>query len=393
MITCIATYVAAWDFVRDCWVGTSVTYAVSALVWYAPDVYNVSLHLSEKGYTKDNAFDVPTALYPRGIRPSGGELTQLFLTAPPDPYGFKDLLGSRLAAVPASHSTASAFSINYGKVPDADSIKAVIDSLKNVPDYVSTHVDTNVSEYDWAEMANTCVDNCRSIDINGIAYIKEGIELCLGIVRFIKTGKFPDQISLADLWLSSRYGLRLTAIDTATIVDAAKEAARELKREYRVAHARSTQDVSVRSDRIIHVTRQLNYKVYYNRIDEPTLNVLRTIANWDLWPSAKNVWDLVPFSFVVDWLVDVQSQLERLDQAQYEQFLHILSVLYTEKWTYAFDPAFFGSQDWVCGEMEMTYYHRRRSPSLHYAPLRFGGGHASNINWVDGAMLVIQKGK
>lgn len=359
-------------------------------IWFPKMSVNTGVGLTDTGYDYW-ASVVPSKRYPGGVHPSMQRVQECMSNSPVDQFGFKAMLLDQLDASLVTHSGTDGYSL--GCKPDVSEkvFRAQAELLTNIPEMARLQHDASTSEIEWADLADTCIDHCRAIDINGLAYVKEGVELIMEVISAIKQKRLPRPESIPDFWLSARYGLRLTAADTASIVDAAKGAIKSVARDFSVSRARKDTTVSFSSGFVRRVDKSLRYKLYYNRRDDPVLNVLRTIADWDLWPSSSNIWDLIPFSFVVDWFVDVQGQLEHIDNSQYQQFLTILSVLYTEKLTYTLNPDVFSSAAWVCQQAKMTFYRRRHSSSPHYAPLRLGGGHASNINWVDGAMLVLQK--
>jgi len=47
--------------------------------------------------------------------------------------------------------------------------------------------------------------------------------------------------------------------------------------------------------------------------DNPIAVVFNALESLGLNPSAANLWDLIPFSFVVDWFLPIGSVLSRLD--------------------------------------------------------------------------------
>lgn len=59
--------------------------------------------------------------------------------------------------------------------------------------------------------------------------------------------------------------------------------------------------------------RTVNANVYYGECDDRLSRALLEIDNWDVLPTFSNVWDLIPYSFVVDWFVNVGTILEDMD--------------------------------------------------------------------------------
>lgn len=109
---------------------------------------------------------------------------------------------------------------------------------------------------------------------------------------------------------------------------------------------------------------------------------------WDLWPTLGNSWDLIPFSFVVDWFVDVESILERIDRQNLMLMHTVLSVIQTEKRIYMFDD--IGIDGLWVDNFRAVAYSRQISRSLPTSPFRVDRGHLASINIIDGISLLFQ---
>lgn len=331
---------------------------------------------------------IPTSSFPRPV--TTDDVIDWVTNGTSDPFGF--LPRASGCAFQVSLSSLSGNPCSYtGSTPDLSACSKSILLTGHADDYDKSYVFRPMSEYEWADLSDSAIDGCRFLDINSISYLKEAVAYVRSIVTFLITKKVSVPTDVGSSWLSARYGMRLTLNDSKSLVDAAKRALSQDLHAFSVTRARSTEHLATTGRNIIDYKREATYKVYYNRKDDPALKVIRTAMDWDLWPTLANDWDLIPFSFVVDWFVDVQGLLEDLDNSVYEAYLSILSVLYTEKHIYVHDPDFFSSGSWKCVSCEHVYYHRRHSPSLHYAPLRLERGHLANINVIDGVSLVMQR--
>ena len=331
---------------------------------------------------------IPATAYPRPV--TADDVVDWTVHAIADPFGF--LPRSSAFASQVSLLNLSGTSCSYtGSIPDVTQCTDSILRAGNAVDYDVKYVFRPLSEYEWGDLADTALDNCRFIDINSLAYLREAVQYVRILLDLILRKKVSAPSDPGSFWLDARYGMRLTIDDTKSIVDAGREAVRAETRAFSVARAKLSEHIPTVGRNIIDYKREATYKVYYNRKDDPALNVIRTALDWDLWPTLSNDWDLIPYSFVVDWFIDVEGALKKLDNSVYEAYLSVLSVLYTEKHTYVHDPSFFDVGSWKCDSCEHVFYHRRQSPSLHYAPLRLERGHLSNINVIDGVSLVMQR--
>lgn len=339
------------------------------------------------GFT-NGAFWIPRSRIPGS--PSTSDVLHWVDTNVADPYSMLDRAATYVTNLSAA--VVGGCSCGYSNTQaDFSALKSSLSLISNADDFDKQFVRVTPTEYDWADLCDTALDGCRSLNITSALYLKEFVDYVRMIVNFVQTKRITVPRDIGSAWLSARYGLRLTVNDTKSIYTSVKRAMSSDRRDFSVSHSRSTKHLPCPSNWMDDYTRQLNYKVYYNRKDDPALNFIRTAMDWDIWPTLSNDWDMIPYSFVVDWFVDVQSQLEKLDNSIYEAYLSVLSVLYTEKHTYSYKPELFSSGFWKCVSCDHVFYHRRQSPVLHYAPLRLERGHSSNINIIDGVSLIIQR--
>lgn len=241
---------------------------------------------------------------------------------------------------------------------------------------------------EWADLADSAEDGCRFCDITSMQYVTDVIRLAKS-VRSVLKGDFSSlPKTWSDLWLSGRYGIRLTVSDTQALFKGVRKATNPSKGS--TSHAMSHQVFDPPFPGSTY-SRSSFYKLYYNYKTDPALVAIRTMMDWDLWPTWQNIWDIIPYSFVADWFVDVEGFLKVEDNNIYEEYINVESVLYTYKDILEYPASRFSLSTCKCVDARVTFYHRRHQPFLHYAPLRVQRGHLSTVNVVDGVTLLIQK--
>lgn len=137
---------------------------------------------------------------------------------------------------------------------------------------------------------------------------------------------------LADLELSLKYGVRLTWIDTQ------KQAKRLMRRitEY-LGYARAKSQVITSGffslGGIQHsYTQRWTMKVWYDPTPRNILqNIAWTLQSYCVLPSMENVWDLIPYTFVVDWFVGFNDWFSQMDAKSLIGALDVKSVLVGSK--------------------------------------------------------------
>lgn len=172
--------------------------------------------------------------------------------------------------------------------------------------------------------ARDVVDEYNAFSSNMLAYIadlgKTG-DTIRTIAKLPKDLKNPK--AWASAWLSGRYGDRLFVADTKELLESV---AKECARGGGVVPSR------VRMSDSITLGPFTGSKVRTSSvfIANESLNGLMTGVNnlmrWDLWPTLENTWDLVPLSFVVDWVLPVQDLLGQIDSAIQSPYLKVIAA-------------------------------------------------------------------
>lgn len=253
---------------------------------------------------------------------------------------------------------------------------------------------SDVSYAEWADLADTAVDDCHYIDTNSIAYLRDFRKTFGEVKDAYKVIRNPFNLKAwANLWLGLRFGTRLAVADTKSILTGTQRAIQDEQRiwnkKFQVVRSRSTQGLHPSLHQATG-TRSLNYKVYYKPKLDIGSRALKAITDVGLFPTSKNLWDLVPLSFVVDWFANVSGVLESIDRQAYEQYITILGSTYSFKDEYIVPVSLtdLGFEDTSC---VVHFYVRQHRPSIHQSYLRLTTGHLSTINVVDGLTLLLQR--
>lgn len=134
----------------------------------------------------------------------------------------------------------------------------------------------------------------------------------------------------ADLWLSGRYGVRLTVADIKQMRD---DYVKHRKRA-KIKRGKRTFLASRAMDHIPWRGRSVDFhmKMYFDdNKDLSWASSFMSMYRTNFYFSALNTWDYIPFSFVVDWIIPVSKWLNTLDLKVANYSLPIVSVLYSLK--------------------------------------------------------------
>lgn len=187
----------------------------------------------------------------------------------------------------------------------------------------------------WSDLCVASIQDCQNVSINSIAYAKDIMALRNEIkstLDLMRNWKNPR--TYLRLFLSSKYGVPLTMSDTKKLVSAVDRLSQSIatwNKSFSVVRSRTSDQPSSAYRSSEGFSRTFNYKVYYTPVDSRVLDCIRTLMNWDVWPTLENDWDLIPLSFILDWFIGINELCSRIDTAIYSQYLDVLSVVATTK--------------------------------------------------------------
>lgn len=194
----------------------------------------------------------------------------------------------------------------------------------------------------WGEVCLEAIQNAKYVSINTFAYLVE-LKDTFSEVKAIKDvmAKPLSMKAWASLYLGTKYGTRLTVADTLELFNGAKRAhaAKDFlqSRGYNTCRSRKTYTLTPvtnnrsGSHRFQEARLDYYYKVYHVPVDSALLRGIKRLMDWDVWLLTKNSWDLVPYSFVINWFVDLESFFEQFDAHVYAEYLDVIQILKSTK--------------------------------------------------------------
>lgn len=253
----------------------------------------------------------------------------------------------------------------------------------------------------FGNMVPSVIDQMHAVDMNQFEFIsnpnlvKDVIQLGKSIANAdgITTLKEAAEVA-SDVYLSYRFGATSTARDYRDLASAIS------KETTRVYQARKYRDRRVRSRTFFSVPWLFNLSwdvscnltAYLDNFDQGIMGMMNKLDSWGLYPDRAAVWEIVPFSFVVDWFVNVQENLERRDAQYWREFYNCRACICTRKLSTCANASVMFPNSLIGGSADISLYNRRvqRSLPVPAIDLDIGlpkGKHA----WITSAALVIQR--
>lgn len=247
----------------------------------------------------------------------------------------------------------------------------------------------------YADLVTRAVKKCQAVTCNSLAYIHDAYKLrddVKALITAVKGVRNPK--NWANLWLSYRYGLPLFIQDSHEIITASKKMYAEdnVHSIQTIRSSRTRKAPGVYSGEDVHIEGHM--KVYLDNRPAIKRKLIKDLHQWDLVPDLENIWDFIPYSFVLDWVIPVGDLLTRLDAANYVSVFPILGALYSVKLTVsstALPPPWHG-------HITTKWYSRAFADAsqlarlpLTFSGLRVGSGICNVKHGIDALCMAYQR--
>lgn len=245
----------------------------------------------------------------------------------------------------------------------------------------------------FGDLCRRCAADSVALERNNIEffselpYIIDGIKDVYELVR----GKI-DVKTAASLYLSYKYGARLTVSDFFNNLNDLKRQLEKVNHSFRWSRAREVLPSPYLPILCEDCVDTYNYKVYYNPYDRGLKSIVSEIWNYGMFPTLQNSWDLIPLSFVVDWFTDISDRLSVYDAATRFATLDIISSVSSHKRVYSgVDPRII--YPWIkatiIGKIDITRYSRYFDTGAVIAPTYVSQLGGPFDNYAEAAALII----
>ena len=232
-------------------------------------------------------------------------------------------------------------------------------------------------------MARSAYLQLQLFDGNGISFVRDMLALrnVLSGIKDIDFASFSKGAkSISDAYLSWHYGARLTISDTKSLISGMKNIA-YIRRKMLTRKCSSFQGW-YNDHMIFHNGR---YSAFVPGPPEQLGNLRRILNDFDLLPTMGNMWDLIPYSFVVDWALNVGDVLDSIDLLNTYQKLGIQYSGFSVKAT-RFNVNIGGGYD-----LNLKFYHRSYSGRV-WTPAVVDPSISNPFSHViEGSALIIQR--
>lgn len=243
------------------------------------------------------------------------------------------------------------------------------------------------TDEDYGELALEASKKINANNVNMIAFLRD---LRHPTELIPKLKNLNSIKGLADNYLTVKYGILPTVSDIKNIVEAFKKLGPYLDKNGFATYG------SVRTNTLngddYYIVKEQRVKLAIDNDDEGLTALFNTLESWGGFPTFQNLWDLVPYSFVIDWLIDVGGLLERVDMRLRLLRLGIRYVTMSRKLTVVktVQPSVTAP---LSGALTLVRYHRWVSDQCPVPPLSLQEGSGISNHWLESGALLAQRSR
>lgn len=278
-------------------------------------------------------------------------------------------------------------------------------SLSNFVDALSIAVGKTLStmqeliwapEVDWGQLAVECAAQLKVVDENVLLlfidvadyknfrlvwktmlngqFWKESILpavsrawSALGSGRFLKTQDVREIFRPgASTYLSGKYGVMPSVSDIGRLYSGVCNISTAFRQKQRI-HSRRVTSIDVPDSLSATHTAVLTVQCskYPSDLVGKAMEFISMCKSWGLYPEAQNLWDIIPFSFVVDWFVQIGDYFETVQDAyNIRDYFPIEYAILSQKVAVGKSITSILPQYVATGEVQFSYYTRGISREL-----------------------------
>lgn len=251
----------------------------------------------------------------------------------------------------------------------------------------------------FGDLAQIAADSATYSDANGISTIMESLGSVHELAKLasLVTGPITAKV-ISSLYLSYQYGARLTIKDIQSIGQGVIRMASQIKQGKRITRAAAAESIQPVSPHLYEIKRVAHLKIKYANHDAELGHWLSTASSLGFSLSLTNVWDMIPWSFVIDWFAGIQTWTERVDTANKIRRMDILAVTRSEKRLagvplgYLLSLHLSGKKEpfLTTGALTCRLYNRTVSRECPVPRCRIDAPNSFD-HWVEAAALFVQK--
>lgn len=308
-----------------------------------------------------------------------------YKTIPTPTYqGLLDLVAQYLASsnwgTPSNTTSAFILGKNAPWITEAMAHATVYTAWHEVSDYPST-----LTKMPWRDLAVQASENFKVVKFNALEFISDLKDPKAMIPKLRNIRRLKDA---ADVYLSTHFGLLPTVDDLHGLYNSLVKLKKNVDRN----GYQTTSAGYIASEVVGPYTHTLEQhcKLAIDSEDSRVQALVTGLENYGIMPNASTLWELIPFSFAVDWIANIGGYLEDIDNNRRLARFNVryCTVSVKKTWSRIYDPVLNSGYS---GTVQAIHYDRaptswvpKSDPSLS-VPLNVSG------HWLEAGALIVQR--
>lgn len=241
----------------------------------------------------------------------------------------------------------------------------------------------------WGQLASEASSRLNRNHVNMIAFIRD---LRHPLEMVPKLRNLSKLKTLAGNYLSVSYGVLPTISDLKNIWEAAMIRRPFYDKLGYVTGTAGRSFVQSGEESYSYTTSyelEQHLKLAVAKEDSRFDAVISGLDNLGFLPTLQNIWDLVPYSFAIDWFVNIGDILEAVDSRQRLLRFNIRYVTMSRRESLHHD--FNVKATGFDGRISRVHYHRWVTSQCPVPPLSLQSDLASFDHWLEAGALIVQR--
>jgi hypothetical protein len=244
-----------------------------------------------------------------------------------------------------------------------------------------------VQEVHFGDLAMDASAKANANHVNMIAFLRD---LRRPQDMIPKLRNLQKLRTLSGNYLAVNYGVLPTISDIQTIIGAFKKAQPYIDRHgFKTYNA--VQQVSTELGDLTHSLEQ-RIKIAIDNEDSDFSALAQKVDSMGFALTLENVWDLIPYSFVIDWFIDIGGFLERADARMRLMRQNIQYATMSSKYTLRKNLVPTSTYP-IVGTLTVVHYQRWTTDHCPVPPLSPSSKITVSNHWLEAGALITQRTK
>lgn len=258
---------------------------------------------------------------------------------------------------------------------------------------------SKLPEKHFGDLAGVAAQSLNASKVNMLEFLRDmrhpehmipKLRNLAALKKFSRASKRKKLKELSDDYLCVHYGIMPTISDINGILAAFKKKPPHHDLMGRTI-ANASHHASFEEDNVSYSLEQ-HVKLCLSDEDSALNSLIRDLDSYGFLPTFKRLWDLVPFSFVIDWLVQIGDLLDRADKIGRLLKLDIHYCVLSQKRIVTSRLQASPSLP-ISGQFSWSHYHRWVQVRAPLPPLSLQASSTASDHWLEATALILQRDK